>query len=211
MPPPVPTKPVPKPMVSPKNSEIAIPFTSSFSLSPAGSILPAGVGLYQKADTDEEGQKERKAAQYDIPCKKSHITPDRTHREDAYQHDKAPFEVYFPVLRIGVRRYRRAENIRRKRDRRCLIRAGLSGKGRAEHDQDRHHDRGRRKPCQPCSDPGSERRYDEPDPLHALTFLLKRLYLFLYLFPIDKNYVHDLNIDLLPDALDHIGLIFPIT
>ena len=35
MPPPVPTKPVPKPMVRPKNKEIATPFQSSFSPFPA--------------------------------------------------------------------------------------------------------------------------------------------------------------------------------
>ena len=43
MPPPVPTKPVPKPMVSPKNREITIPFTSSFSPLPAVfSLLVSG-------------------------------------------------------------------------------------------------------------------------------------------------------------------------
>lgn len=38
MPPPVPTKPVPKPMVRPKNREIATPFQSSFSPFPAASF-----------------------------------------------------------------------------------------------------------------------------------------------------------------------------
>ena len=77
----------------------------------AGSILPAGVGLHQKADANEEGQKERETAEYHIADDKCDITADGAHGQDTRQHDPPAPKIDVLVLRVGVCGNRRAEDV----------------------------------------------------------------------------------------------------
>ena len=134
---------------------------------PGGSVLPAGIRPDQKADADEEGQKEREAAQHDVADAESRVAADGAHPEDTHQHDPAPLQVDVLMSGIGIGCYRRTEDIRCQCNRRCLIRACLTGEGRTEDNQDRHHDGSRRKPGQPRPDARPKGGYDIPYPLHS--------------------------------------------
>ena len=49
--------------------------------------------LCQKADADEEGEEQGKAAQHHVAHDEGHIAAHRAHGQDARQHDPAVFQV----------------------------------------------------------------------------------------------------------------------
>ena len=70
IPPPVPTKPVPKPMVRPKNREIATPFQSSFSPLAAVSFRLVS-GLIRKRMPMKKVRKSVKLPSTTLPTRKA--------------------------------------------------------------------------------------------------------------------------------------------
>ena len=71
-----------------------------------GSVLPAGIRLYQKANADEKCQKEREASQYDVADKEGRIAPNGAHAEDAHQHDPPPPEINVFMFGVCIGGYR---------------------------------------------------------------------------------------------------------
>ena len=131
-------------------------------------ILPRSVRLDQKADTDTEGQDQGEATEHGVPDQKGDITAGDAHGQDAGHDEPAALEVNILVLGVGGGGHGGAEDIRRERDRRCLIRACLTRKRGTQHDQHGHHHRRGRKPRKPRADARADRRDHIPYPFHSV-------------------------------------------
>ena len=130
-------------------------------------IFPGGIGLDEKADADGKRQKKRKSAQDHIPREIGRPAAHRAHGQDADKHDPAASEVNVFVPGIGPCGDGGPENVRGERDSGRLIGAGFPGKGRAEDNEDRDHDRGGGEPGQPCADAGADGCDEIPDIFHV--------------------------------------------
>ena len=96
-------------------------------------IIPAGVGLYQEADSDEESKKKREASQYHVPRQVRHVAAHGAHGENAHQHDSAAPEVNVLMLFVCPGGDGGAQDVRGQSNGRGLVDPRLTGEGGTQH------------------------------------------------------------------------------